>query len=103
MKWKRSGRRSYRNDSDLWNAFVFGNPDCFLWAWYVAWKGGSKSGVNHSFRSAKKAAQDWIENGSIAWMTAHQGTYAREFELMNRLNEGNPNYTPYQVADEKKS
>ena len=25
------------------------------------------------------------------------------FELLNRLNSGNPNYTPYQVEAEKKS
>lgn len=34
---------------------------------------------------------------SAAWMTAHEGSWEREFSFLNRLNSGNPNYTPYQV------
>lgn len=34
-------------------------------------------------------------------MALQQGKIDSILELMNRLNEGNPNYTPYQVKREK--
>jgi hypothetical protein len=50
--------------------------------------------------------EDWdamlIRLGIAAhWMMAHGGTWKRELDLLNRLNSGNPNYTPYQVEGKK--
>ena len=45
-----------------------------------------------------------IFGAACGWMTlARAGNPGRVLELLNRLNEGNPNYTPYQVGDEKAS
>ena len=34
--------------------------------------------------------------------TGRIASWNRGYELLNRLNEGNPHYTPYQVEAEKK-
>jgi len=58
--WKRRSSRLYYHNGDRHNAFVFGAPQWYMWAWYIAWRGGSKAGVEHSFYAAKKRASDEI-------------------------------------------
>lgn len=44
------------------------------------------------------ATQGGTELAALTWISRME----RELDWMNRLNSGNPNYTPYQVEAEKK-
>ncbi len=61
-RWKNIGIRSYERNTPTAQAFVFGayRPTC-LWAWLVYFPGkDSVSGVENSFKYAKKRAETWM-------------------------------------------
>ena len=40
--------------------------------------------------------------GALTWLNINNRDYGKKMgEMMNRLNQGNPNYTPYQVEAKK--